>query len=306
MANIFITGITGFLGSNIARYLLTGEHRIAATYRISSSKALCRDFEDNINWILQEGDWEEAVVKFKPDVIVHSAWLGVKHADRNLWESQIANINFIRQILFTAQKAGTKQFIGLGSQAEYGFFDGCITEDHPLDPTEVYGCVKVICSELVKQYCNYFNIKWYWLRLFSFFGKGESDKWLIPLLVNKLMTTDHMDLTLGEQKYAYLYVEDLGRAINNIIITKKGRPGIYNISGKHVKTLKSIIENIRDQVNPRFQLNFGALDYRVNQSMFMQGDSSKFVKEFGEFDVSDFYSSLNLTIKHIKEQIQIT
>jgi len=302
MPNIFITGITGFLGSNIASYLIDNGHTVAATYRSTSSKNLCSNFEDKIIWVLQDKNWENKIIEFKPQIIIHSAWLGVNHEERNLWEVQLKNVDYLRQILFIAKAAGTQKFIGLGSQAEYGFFDGCIDESYPIKPTEAYGCVKVICSVLVDQFCTYHKIDWYWLRLFSFFGKGESEKWLIPTLVNKLMTQDHMDLTPGDQQYAYLYVEDLCRAINTMVIVN-GQPGIYNISGKHLTTLKKLVTDIKNQINPLFKLNFGKLEYRENQPMIMQGDSSKFVKEYGEFELSDFDLSLNSTITYIKAHI---
>jgi nucleoside-diphosphate-sugar epimerase len=304
MSKVFITGITGFLGSNIAGYLVNNGHTIAATYRGSSSKSLCADFEDKITWILQDdSNWAEKATAFNPDIIIHGAWLGVGHLDRNVWDTQLENISFIKEILLIAKNAGTQKFIALGSQAEYGVFDGCVTEDHPVNPTEAYGAVKVICTELVKQFCGAHKIDWFWLRLFSFFGKGESDKWLIPTLVKKLLTIDHMDLTPGEQKYAYLYVEDLGRAINNII-TVSGWSGIYNISGKYPVSLKNLITSIRDQINPAFKLNFSKLDYRKGQAMHMQGDVTKFVAQFGEFEVSDFKSSLALTVEAIKRKIK--
>jgi nucleoside-diphosphate-sugar epimerase len=304
MAKIFITGITGFLGSNIAEYLIKEGHTIAATYRKTSSKKRCAGFENDIVWILQDdNDWCEKVINFKPEIIIHSAWLGVEHNERNLWEVQLTNIDFIKQILFIAKKVNAKKFISLGSQAEYGVFDGCITEHHPLNPTEAYGCVKVICTELVRQFCTSHNINWFWLRLFSFFGKGQSDEWLIPNLVNKLLTTDHMDFTPGEQKYAYLYVEDLARAINSIV-NINGPSGVYNISGKHLISLKNLIKNIRDQINPSFVLNFSKLEYRPNQPMWMQGDVSKFTEQFGEFELSGFEESLMLTVSDIEKQFK--
>ncbi|NHA04794.1 NAD(P)-dependent oxidoreductase [Mucilaginibacter sp. HC2] len=304
MAKVFITGITGFLGSNIATYLVEQGHTLAATYRDGSSKHLCKDFEDRIIWILQDGNsWLKKAIDFEPEIVIHSAWIGVGHLERNVWEIQSANIVFTEQVLSVAQKAMAKKFISLGSQAEYGVFDGCITEEHALSPTEAYGCVKLVCAELVKQFCNHNKIDWFWLRLFSFFGKGESEKWLIPTLVNKLLTTDQMDLTPGEQKYAYLYVEDLGRAINQII-NINGTSGAYNISGKNLVSLRSLVEFIRDQINPLFLLNFSKLSYRENQPMHMQGNVSKFVNEFGEFEISDFKESLILTINHIKELVK--
>ncbi|RWY50190.1 NAD-dependent epimerase/dehydratase family protein [Mucilaginibacter gilvus] len=301
MAKIFITGITGFLGSGIAQVLINQGHQLIANYRESSSKELCREFEGRVIWILQDDDnvWAEKVIAFSPSVIIHSAWLGVGHQDRDNWDVQSQNIDFLRIILTVVQKSGAPKFIGMGSQAEYGVYSGSINEDQPINPTEAYGRIKLVCAELVKQYCSQYGIDWYWLRLFSFFGKGEADHWLIPSLVKKIVNGESMDLTLGEQKYSYLYVSDLGLAVNKII-TNSGKSGIYNISGKKVVVLRDLVKNIRDKINPSFSLNFGKLPYRVNQSMHMQGDSGKFVTEFGDFDVSDFDVAISDTVEYLK------
>jgi nucleoside-diphosphate-sugar epimerase len=305
MGKVFITGISGFLGSNIAKVLLNNGHEVVANYRESSSKELCRGFEEKVTWILQDeqSEWIEKVIALLPSVVIHAAWLGVGHQDRNNWEIQSLNIDYLQKILTIAGKSSSKQFIGLGSQAEYGVYNGCIDEDHALAPTDAYGRVKLVCNELVKQYAVQYNINWYWLRLFSFFGKGEADNWLIPSLVKRMMNNNEMDFTAGEQKYSYLYVNDLGLAINKII-TNGGKSGIYNISGKKVLALKDLIEFIRDNINSSFQLNFGRLPYRSNQSMHMQGNSERFVKEFGEFDVSDFDTSLLATIEYLAKKFK--
>jgi nucleoside-diphosphate-sugar epimerase len=300
MAKIFLTGITGFLGSNIASYLIKQGHSVLAIHRPQSSLKLCENYLDKVGWIEQTVDnsWIQHVIDAAPDVIIHAAWLGVGHYERDNWESQFKNIDFLKTILTIAGKVKTSKVIALGSQAEYGVYNGCVNESQPLNAFEAYGCVKIICAELVKQYCNYHKINWYWLRLFSFFGENEADAWLIPSLVKKILYSESMDLTLGEQKYTYLYVDDLGLAINKIIMGD-GKAGIYNISGKNLISIKNLIEHIRDKINSSFKLNFGKLSYRANQSMHMQGDSSKFINEFGEFEVSDFETSMANTIKHL-------
>jgi len=295
MAKVFITGITGFLGSSIAQYLGDNGHEIIGLYRPGSSLKLLEAIENKITLVLQENDWVNDVISHKPQVVIHAAWAGVGHNDRDNWDSQLLNIDYLKQVLAIGKHSGAIKFIGLGSQAEYGTFNGMIDEHYPADPKEAYGCVKVISSEFVKQYCNYHDINWYWLRLFSFYGKEESERWLIPSMVKKMLTEQEMDLTEGEQKYAYLYVGDLGLAINNIIV-KPGRSGIYNISGSSLIKLRDLVESIRDIVNKSFKLNFGRLPYRANQSMHIQGNSLKFKKEFGEFEASNFDASLLATI----------
>ena len=306
MAKIFLTGITGFLGSNIAEFLIEHGHCVVAVYRLGSSRELCENYLDKVSWIiLDENDkWVDEVIEKRPDVVVHSAWIGVGHKDRDDWQVQFLNIGFLEKLLLIAGKSSATKFIGLGSQAEYGVFDGCVDEMHQLNAKDAYGSVKIICSEIVKRYSGAHEFDWYWLRLFSFFGKGESENWLIPSLVKKILSGDHMDLTAGEQKYAYLYVNDLGVAINNIIINN-GISGFYNISGKTLIPLKYLVENIKEKINPSFKLNFGILPYRTNQSMHLQGDPSKFIEEFGEFEVSDFDGSLLRTIEYLKDKFKI-
>jgi nucleoside-diphosphate-sugar epimerase len=301
MAKIFLTGVTGFLGSNIARNLIKDGHSVIATYRKASSKSSCRDFESKIHWVLQEGEkWMKTIKEYQPEIVIHCAWIGVSHADRDCWKTQYKNVDYLNLILSIAKKSNSSSVVVLGSQAEYGVIEGCINEDHALMPTEAYGCIKVICSEIVKQFCNYNNIQWYWLRLFSFFGKGEASNWLIPTLVTKILTSEHMDLTPGEQKYAYLYVDDLAYAINNVIKHYNNASGVYNISGSKAIKLKDIIQKVTSHINPSFQLNFGKLPYRTNQPMHLQGDSKKFIKIFGEFEKSDFDNSLYQTILHLR------
>jgi len=303
MAKIFLTGITGFLGSNVARYLISRGHHVIAITRLSANRHLCDDFADEINWIEQDIDnrWVQRVVEHRPEVIIHSAWIGVGHNERNDWDCQYQNIKLLQSLLHIAKQSGTSKFIGFGSQSEYGTYSGCVTEDEPLNAVEAYGCVKIICSEIVRQFCKYHKINWYWLRLFSFFGKGESENWLIASLIRKMATDNHMDLTAGEQKYSYLFADDLGVAVNSIV-NNDGRSGIYNISAKTAITIKQLIETVRDMVKPSFNLNFGLIPYRANQVMHMQGNSSKFVEEFGEFDVSNFNDSLSKTVGYLREK----
>lgn len=302
MSKVYIAGITGFLGSNIARYLVEKGHDIIATYRTESSRKHCKDFQDKINWILNDDfKWIEQIITYSPEIVINAAWIGVKHEERNNWEIQITNLELLKNLLFICRNSPAKKFIGMGSQAEYGLINGCIDETYKINPTEAYGNVKVICSEYCKQFCSHFKIDWYWLRLFSFFGRGESENWLIPSIIKKILANDQILLTEGEQKYSYLYAHDLGIAINKIL-SLSGRSGIYNLSGKNSISLKSLIKNIRNEINPLYELEFGSLPYRQEQSMHIQGNSSKFIKEFGDFETSDFNESLITTIQYYKKQ----
>ena len=201
------------------------------------------------------------------------------------------------ELLDVAKEVGTEKFIFLGSQAEYGNIDGKISEEDKTQALNAYGSIKLACLEIVMTFCNTNDINWIWLRLFSLFGERENENWLIPSLIQSMVNENQMDFTPGDQKYAYLYVKDFALLMNKLLVMSI-QSGIYNISSNKTRTIKSLIEDIRNSVNPNFVLNFGALKYRNNQSMHMEGDILKLSSQIGEIEFTDYTIALQNTIKY--------
>jgi nucleoside-diphosphate-sugar epimerase len=200
-------------------------------------------------------------------------------------------------LLDVAKAVGVKKIIFLGSQAEYGNIDGKISEEHKANALNAYGSIKLACQEIVKTYCETNTINWIWLRLFSLFGEKENQNWLIPSLIQSMLTTQQMDFTPGDQKYAYLYVKDFALILDKIIAMPI-ESGVYNISSNETRTIKSLLEDIRNYINPAFLLNFGALQYRKNQSMHMEGEMSKLWSQIGEVEMTDYNKALHNSLNY--------
>lgn len=296
---ILITGITGFLGSHIAENLVSNGIHVIGLKRLDSDVWRCKEFEDKITWVNidKEGFFKDELKRYSFDIIVHGAWIGVDSYSRDNWDEQSKNIPFLVSLLDIAKTFGVKKFIFLGSQAEYGNIDGKISEQNKPNALNAYGSIKLACLEIVKTFCMTNKINWIWLRLFSLFGEKENQNWLIPSLVKSMLTTQQMDFTLGEQKYAYLYVKDYA-SIMDKIITMPIESGVYNISSSEPRTIKSLIEEVRNYVNPEFTLNFGALNYRNNQSMHMEGNIKKLCSQIGEVKFTDFNEALRNSLNY--------
>lgn len=303
MHKVLITGITGFLGSHVAENLVANNIQVIGLKRKGSDIWRCQEFLTKIIWvdIDDEGLFKEELVKHSFDTIIHGAWIGVESIERDNWSVQSKNISFLVELLDVATQVGVKKFIFLGSQAEYGNINGKISEEEKTEALNAYGSIKLACLEIVKTFCNSNQINWIWLRLFSLFGEKENQNWLIPSLINSMLIDKQMDFTPGEQKYAYLYVKDYASMMNKIT-TMSIESGIYNISSNKTRTIKSLVEDIRNYINPEFILNFGALNYRNNQSMHMEGDIMKLCSQIGEFEFTDYnlalLNSLNYYIKN--------
>jgi UDP-glucose 4-epimerase len=305
MHKVLITGITGFLGSHIAENLVANNIQVIGLKRKGSDIWRCQEFATKIIWIDIDNEclFKEELTKHSFDTIIHGAWIGVESSDRDNWILQSKNIQFLVELLDLAKEVGVEKFIFLGSQAEYGNIDGKISEEEKTQALNAYGSIKLACLEIVKTFCNTNDINWVWLRLFSLFGEKENENWLIPSLIKSMLNVKQMDFTPGEQKYAYLYVKDFALIMNKII-TMSVHSGIYNISSNNTRTIKSLIEDIRNSVNPKFFLNFGALNYRDNQSMHMEGDILKLSAQIGEIEFTDYNSALQNTIKYYLKKIR--
>lgn len=298
--SVLITGISGFLGSQIAKQLLLDGYNLIATRRESTNLSRCEKFKSHINWIdLEDKEWQNKVINFKPEIIIHSAWLGVSANDRDNWPVQFSNIEFVLNLLSIAKSCEAEKFIAFGSQAEYGVFSGVIDENYPIKPSSAYASAKVAVSQIINNYSSLNGFNWYWFRLFSFFGELEDNNWLIPTLIKRIHSLELMDMTPGEQKYAYMYVGDLAKIVSKIVNFNLDS-GIYNISSSRAISLLDLTEKILKIIKPiSSQINFGAIPYRANQSMHIQGSTSKLETALGiKIHEMDFDDSLASVVKY--------
>lgn len=296
---VLLTGANGFIGSHLGEEMHNLGWELIATKRSISNLSNAKSFVSHVKWVnVDNSDWKNEVVKLAPQIIIHCAWIGVSAENRNDINTQFQNIQFLGELLDIARICKVNKFIGLGSQAEYGTITSVADETYPVEPNTAYGIAKVASYEIIRHYCANFNIKWYWLRLFSFYGEREPDSWLIPSIVKRSQKGEAIDTTLGEQQYAYMYVKDLAIAICKLVKSNI-ESNLFVISARKTTMLKDLICSIRDQVNPNCQINYGSIPYRPNQSMIIKGDSSKFERIFGEIELTDFEQRLRIVVDKI-------
>ncbi len=297
---VLITGITGFIGAHLAEVFLSHGYEVGGLIREGSDRWRCLEFDERITWInTGRSGWRQEVSAFGPSLIIHGAWEGVSAKDRSDWTLQQQNLSLLFELLELAKIANTRQFIGLGSQAEYGYFDGAVDENFPCNPNSAYGVIKLMAKEAVKGFCEEAGIRWQWVRLFPCYGEKESFDWFIPMLVRRLAKGEVMDMTLGEQQYAYLYVKDLARWIFKMN-TVEMPDGVYNLSSKHLYSLRTVVERIyRFMGRGQGTVHFGALPYRKNQPMMLRGITNKLKESLGELSESNFDQKLEGTVHYI-------
>lgn len=301
---VVLTGATGFIGSHLAEELIACGYEVIALRRCQSDPWRVVLVQDQMLWLnVEEPDWEKQLRALQPEYLVHSAWLGVGVGQRDDWQSQLSNLTFTMQLLQALGQGSLKKVIVLGSQAEYGEFEGRIDEEYAANPTAAYGAVKLATLSLLRSYCQAHNIEWYWLRVFAVYGPREDKQWFVSFVTTSLLNEKAPNLTGCEQKYDYLFVKDLARAIVQTLPVAPGVSGVYNISSNHATGLKEIVDILHTLTGTATAVNYGALPYRVGQVMHMEGNSDKFERVFGPITQAPLPIALAASVDFIKQSL---
>ena len=279
-----VTGASGHLGSYLTRFLHSQGHEVIVFARPQSDLWRISDLVSKVEFIYGDlSDIDSAISKIMqlaPQVVFHLAWYGVTSEYQNDPNQINYNLVGILGLLQAAQKSGCNCWIGMGSQAEYGQYHGILREDLPTWPSTTYGVTKLCLGLLSRQLCENAGTRYIWLRLLATYGPRDNVRHLIPQVILKLLAYEKPSLTLGEQQWDYLYVQDAVEAIYNVALNPKIQ-GVFNLGSGEIYTIRSIVERLRDMINPDLPLSFGKIPYTPGQVMHMQADISKLISATG-------------------------
>jgi nucleoside-diphosphate-sugar epimerase len=213
------------------------------------------------------------------NIFIHAAWRGVKGNDRNEAFQILDNIPLTIHSVDLAHKLGCRQWIGLGSQAEYGNLNKVISEDSPNAPTTTYGKAKLAAGITGLGLCESYGLKGAWLRVFSTYGPTDAPHWFLPYVIQEFLAKRAPQLTKCEQLWDYLHVEDAARAVHSV--ASSNACGVFNLGSGMSRPLKNYIETIRKILNSNLVPDYGAIPYRPDQVMHLEADISRLQRVTG-------------------------
>lgn len=273
-----VTGASGHIGAFLTKGLLARGCEVAVLVRPESDLWRLADVLKQvriIHGVLGDLDAARAGLNsWEPEAVFHLAWQGVTDAFRNDSAQITCNVSGSLALFEAVCEAGCRTWIGVGSQAEYGALEGVLSEERTPHPVTAYGVAKLCLGMLTEKLCATTETRFLWLRLLAAYGPMDDARHLLPSVVEQLLSGQRPAMTLGEQRWDYLYVDDAVEAICRLALETEAQ-GVFNLGSGEAHTVREWAETARDLIDPSLPLGFGEVAYRSDQVMHLQADISK-------------------------------
>ena len=164
------------------------------------------------------------------------------------------------QMMRAIADKGCKRIITVGSQAEYGITTGCVEENYVCKPNTQYGIYKYKLFEETFQLCVKKGIQYKAPRIFSVYGPNDNEETLVMSCINKMVVGKPCYLTMCNQEWDYLFVDDAVEAL--IALTEREcMDGVYNLGSGDCRLLKEYVYEMKAILNSKSEIVFGAVSY---------------------------------------------
>lgn len=256
---ILISGINGFLGSQLAKHLCPNFEIIGLEYSLVN---LHRIQKDNFKVYSTENNSLESV--FEENnlfAIIHAATL-YRRQNEPLLDLLNTNISLPVQLLELSNKNSVEIFLNTDSFFNNPKYSYSYLSDYTLSKRHSLEWIKLLAKS---SRCKVVNMK-----IFHMYGENDSLQKFIPFIIEKIKSNvSIIDLTPGLQTRDFVYVKDVVAAFEHVInsIEYLNQYQDFDIGTGKSFTIKELTTLIKEVANSSTMLNFGGLPYREGEIM---------------------------------------
>lgn len=260
---ILLTGGTGFLGSHLAKRLVYEGFDVIIIKRSTSKLSPLESIINQVRFYdLDSIDIEKIFQENVIDIIIHCATNYGRFAVPPTDIIQ-ANLFLPLKILQIAENYPVKTFINTDTILDKRVSYYSLSKKHFLDWLSLFS-QKMVCISVALEH---------------FYGPfDDRSKFVSKIILDLLHEVDFIDLTLGEQKRDFIYIDDVVEAFMTLVNFSFDVPNNlyrYEIgTGKNIE-IREFVQTVKTMTgNKVTRLNFGMLPYRENEIMESHVDIS--------------------------------
>ena len=274
MKKIIVTGGSGFIGSNLVKFLLKKKYFVINIdcLKYAANPYNTENLKKNKNYIFFKLDLNnknkitKILKKYKPDGIFNLA--AETHVDRSIHKPKnfihsniLGTYNLLESILAYKKKV---KLVHISTDEVYGdIIKGRSDEKYPYNPSSPYSSSKASADHLIKAYIRTYNIPAVISNCCNNYGPNQFPEKLIPKLIFNIMNNRPLPIYgKGKNSREWMHVQDHCEAL--LLIFLKGKIGEnYNIgSGMNLRNidiankLLKIAKNKYSKINSKAKIKF--------------------------------------------------
>jgi GDP-4-dehydro-6-deoxy-D-mannose reductase len=287
---VFITGITGPVGSALADYLLTlPEVEVHVFKRWRSDPRPIEHLYGKI--VIHEGDIEDpyslnhAMAEALPDYVYHLAAQSYPSAS---WNAPIvtmrANVEGTINLLEAVRTHAPHARVHIaGTSAQYGWVkpdEVPIKESRPLRPLSPYGVSKVAAELSGIQYAENYGMHVVVTRSFNHVGPHQGDRCSIQTFCQQMVMIEkgHQEpvISVGnlEPRRDFSHTNDVARAL--WLLLEHGKSGeVYNLCSGTATRIGDIVDIVRRNGTTQAAVRVDEARLRPSDEPILMGDNTK-------------------------------
>ena len=331
MKKVVVTGGSGFIGSNLVKFLLKKKYFVINIDKLSYSANPynTKNLNQNKNYVFFKIDLNnkkkitEILRKYKPNGIFNLA--AETHVDRSIDKPKnfihsniLGTYNLLESILACKKKI---KLIHISTDEVYGdIVKGRSNEKFPYNPSSPYSSSKASADHLIKAYIRTYKIPAVISNCCNNYGPNQFPEKLIPKLIFNIMNNKPLPIYgRGKNSREWMHVQDHCEAL--LLIFLKGKVGeSYNIgSGMNVKNidiakrLLKIVENKSLKTNKKAKIKFVKdrpghdFRYALNNKKILKklGWKAKISLHEGLSETFDWYLNNKTFFKSVSKKLYI-
>jgi nucleoside-diphosphate-sugar epimerase len=268
MDSALVTGVAGFVGSNLANNLLSKGVTVRGIDNFATGRRA------NVEWLSDNSAFEciEGDIRDKADVeravdgvdcVFHQA--AVPSVPRSIEQPTVttsANCVGTTNVLVAARDAGVDKVVSASSSSVYGS-GGTLprTESDPTSPESPYALSKYWTERLTVQFGELYDIDTVALRYFNVFGPRQDPNSeysaVIPTFIDR-MTAGKRPVIYGdgEQSRDFTYIANVVQA-NYKAAMSDCNASVFNVGAGGRTTVNSLVDQLNDilgtDIEPKYE-----------------------------------------------------
>jgi nucleoside-diphosphate-sugar epimerase len=267
---ILVTGGTGFLGNALNKILLSNDYAVVMYTSKKSRLDRVSNYKSKVEILFREEfSPEEVLCNSGIQTIVHNATCFGRSGESDFEVFQ-TNLDYSIQLFEGGIKNGIRWFFNSDTSLPKNI--------------NAYSLSKSKFKEYVRNRVYAIDLNVINVTLESIYGPGDDSTKFITWFMNQCKrNVSKIDLTGGDQKRDFIYIDDAALAYFMILHSKdkfKSRYENINIGSGQSHSIREICELIKKITLSTSHLNFGKFPYRDNEIMLSVADIRR-LKDFG-------------------------